>query len=70
MYTIDTLIERLVDLREKAHNGGRTRVAIGGSECMQPPAIVEITGATLVDGICGTKWKYTVANNTELVRIM
>lgn len=69
MYTIDSLIERLTELKRIAKQGGETPVAIGNSTCMQPPAIVEITAATPVAGICGTRWTYTIANTTEILRI-
>jgi hypothetical protein len=69
MYTIDTMILRLLELKEIAAQGGKTPVAIGNSTCMQPAAIVEITAATPVAGICGTTWTYAIANTTEILRI-
>jgi hypothetical protein len=70
MYTIDTLIERLQELKAVARAGGETRIAIGSSNCMEPPAIVEITAATPIAGICGTRWQYTIANTVEILRIV
>lgn len=72
MHTIDTLIERLTELKKSASGGGKTRIAIvsDGRNYMRPPVLVEITAGTFIDGICGTAWEYTAKNDTELVRIV
>lgn len=71
MYTIDSLIDKLVELKAEAKDGGETLVAITiGNNNMVPPVLVELTPAKKIEGICGTHWRYTIGNNLELLRIV